>query len=81
MITIVKSVNTQQKDAPMNKTFFRKEKRVPLFLVPKVRKRHVPLIYKDHETAWELFVEGALRNKVFHDDVLNRGSKCRMCES
>jgi hypothetical protein len=63
----------------MNKTFFRKEKRIPLFLVPKVRKRHALPIYKTHETAWKLFAEGALRNKVFHDDVLNRGSKCLAC--
>lgn len=79
MITIVKPVNTQQKDELMNKTFFRKEKRIPLFLVPKVRKRYVPSIYKDHGTAWKLFAEGALRNKVFHDDVLNRGSRCLAC--
>jgi hypothetical protein len=63
----------------MKKTFFRKEKRIPLFLVPKVRKRHVLPIYKDHETEWKLFAEGALRNKVFHDDVLSRGSKCLAC--
>ena len=63
----------------MNKTFFQKKKRIPLFLVPKVRKRHVPPIYKTHETEWRLFAEGALRNKVFHDDVLNRGSKCLAC--
>lgn len=79
MITIVKSVNTQQKDESMNKTFFRKEKRIPLSLVPKVRKRHVLPIYKDHKTEWKLFAEGALRNKVFHGDVLNRGSKCLAC--
>ncbi len=63
----------------MKKTFFRKKKRIPLFLVPKVRKRHVPHIYKDHETAWKLFAEGALRNKIFHDAVISRGNKCLAC--
>lgn len=63
----------------MNKTFFQKKKRIPLFLVPKVRKRHVSPIYKDHETAWKLFAEGALRNKIFHDAVMSRGNKCLAC--
>lgn len=63
----------------MNKSFFQKKKRIPLFLVPKMRKRHVPPIYKDHETAWKLFAEGALRNKIFHDAVINRGNKCLAC--
>lgn len=46
----------------MLKAFFQKKKRLPLFLVPKVRKRHVLPIYKDHEAQWKLFAaEGALR--------------------
>lgn len=63
----------------MNKSFFQKKKRIPLFLVPKVRKRHVLPIYKDHETEWKLFAEGALRNRVFHDAVMHRGNKCLAC--
>jgi hypothetical protein len=76
----VLSTNLKQKDKPMNKTFFQKKKRIPLFLVPKVRKRHAPPIYKTHETQWRLFAEGALRNKVFHDDVIGRGNKCLVCD-
>ncbi len=63
----------------MKKLFFKNKKHIPLFLVPKVRKRHVLRIYKDQETAWKLFAEGALRNKVFHDDVMGRGKKCLAC--
>ncbi|MCB1977638.1 MAG: hypothetical protein KDE66_11620 [Nitrosomonas sp.] len=63
----------------MKKSVFKKKKHIPLSLVPKVRKRHVLPIFKDHETAWKLFAEGALRNKVFHDDVMNRGKKCLAC--
>lgn len=56
-----------------------KKKYIPHFLIPKIRKRHVLPIFKDHETQWKLFAEGALRNKVFHDDVINRGKKCLAC--
>jgi hypothetical protein len=63
----------------MKKSLFKMKKHIPLFLVPKIRKRHVPPIYKDHETAWKLFAEGALRNRVFHDDVIGRGKKCLAC--
>lgn len=63
----------------MKKSIFEKRKYIPLFLIPKVRKRHVSRIYKDQETAWKLFAEGALRNKVFHDDVKGRGKKCLAC--
>lgn len=64
----------------MKKSVFKKKKHIPLFLVPKVRKRHVLPIYKDHETAWKLFAEGALRNRVFHEDILGRGKKCLACK-
>ncbi|MBX3617107.1 hypothetical protein [Nitrosomonas sp.] len=64
----------------MIRTFFQKKKRLPLFLVPRVRKRHVLPIYKDHETQWKLFAEGALRNQVFHDEVMHRGNKCLACD-
>lgn len=64
----------------MKKPHLKKKKHIPLFLVPKVRKHHVPPIYKDHETAWRLFAEGALRNRIFHDDILNRGKKCLACD-
>ena len=64
----------------MKKSVFEKKKHIPLFLVPKVRKWHVLPIFKDHETAWKLFAEGALRNKVFHDDVMGRGKKCLACK-
>lgn len=63
----------------MKKSVSEKKKYIPLFLVPKVRKRHVLPIFKDHEMAWKLFAEGALRNKVFHDDVMGRGKKCLAC--
>ncbi len=63
----------------MKKLFFKNKKYIPLFLVPKVRKRHVPPIYKDHEIPWKLFAEGALRNRLFHDDVMDRGKKCLAC--
>lgn len=63
----------------MKKLFFGMKKFIPLFLVPKVRKRHVLPIYHEHETAWKLFAEGALRNKMFHDDVIHRGKKCLAC--
>jgi len=55
------------------------KKYIPSFLVPKMRKRHVLPIYSNHETEWRLFAEGALRNRIFHDDVMNRGSKCLAC--
>ena len=61
------------------KSVFDKKKHVPWYLIPKVRKRHVSPIYKDHETAWRLFAEGALRNRVFHEDVIKRGTKCMAC--
>ncbi len=57
----------------------KQKKYIPSFLVPKMRKRHVPLIFRNHKTEWKLFAEGALRNKVFHDDVINRGNKCLAC--
>ncbi len=63
----------------MKKSVPEKKKHIPLFLVPKVRKRHVFTIFKSQKIAWKLFAEGALRNKVFHDDVLNRGNKCLAC--
>lgn len=63
----------------MNKSFFQKKKRIPLFLVPKMRKRHVLPVYQDRETEWKLFAEGALRNQVFHEAVMNRGNKCLAC--
>ncbi|MXS77064.1 hypothetical protein ABF87_03640 [Nitrosomonas sp. JL21] len=59
----------------MIKAFFQKKKRLPLFLVPKVRKRHALPIYKDHEAQWKLFAEGALRNQVFYDEMMYRGHK------
>ena len=64
----------------MKKSVFEKKKHIPLFLVPKVRKRHVLPIYRVHETLWRLFAEGALRNRIFHDDVLKRGKKCLACD-
>jgi len=57
----------------------KQKKHIPFFLIPKIRKRHVLPIYSNHETEWKLFAEGALRNKVFHDDVINRGNKCLSC--
>ncbi len=63
----------------MKKTVSNKKKFFPSFLIPKIRKRHVLSIYFDHEAEWKLFAEGALRNKVFHDDVINRGHKCLAC--
>lgn len=62
----------------MKKTLKRKQ-HIPLFLIPKIRKRHVPSIFNNHETEWKLFAEGALRNKVFHDDVIHRGNTCLAC--
>ncbi len=64
----------------MKKSVFEKKKHIPPFLVPKLRKRHVPPIYHAHETPWRLFAEGALRNRIFHDDILNRGKKCLACD-
>lgn len=58
---------------------FKKIKYIPFFLIPKVRKRHALPIYHEHEMAWKLFAEGALRNQIFHDDVLNRGKTCLVC--
>ncbi|MBX3631246.1 MAG: hypothetical protein KF908_15350 [Nitrosomonas sp.] len=54
-------------------------KTIPFFLIPKIRKRHVPPIFKDRETQWKLFAEGALRNNVFHNDVIRRGKTCLAC--
>ncbi len=54
-------------------------KTIPFFLIPKIRKRHVPPIFRNHETQWKLFAEGALRNRVFHDDVIRRGKSCLAC--
>ena len=55
------------------------KKYIPSFLIPKIRKRHVLPIFRNHEMQWKLFAEGALRNKIFHDDVMNRGNKCLAC--
>ena len=60
----------------MKNIFSKKKPSVPGFLVPRVRKRHVSMLYTNYETEWKVFAEGSLRNKVFHDDVLNRGDKC-----
>ena len=62
----------------MNKTSKRK-KHIPFFLIPEIRKRHVSPIFKNQETEWRLFAEGALRNTVFHDDVMKRGKTCLAC--
>lgn len=64
----------------MKKSVFEKKKHIPSFLVPKVRKRHVLPIYRMYETFSRLFAEGALRNRIFHDDVLKRGRKCLACD-
>ena len=63
----------------MKKSISKKKNYIPSFLVPKMRKRHVLPLYSDHKIEWKLFAEGALRNKVFHDDVINRGNKCLAC--
>ena len=62
----------------MKKTSKRK-KHIPFFLIPKIRKRHVRPIFKDYETQWKLFAEGALRNRVFHEDVIRRSKTCLVC--
>lgn len=64
------------------KNIFTKKKKtsVPGFLVPRIRKHHVSMLYTNYETEWRVFAEGSLRNKVFHDDVLNRGDKCLVCD-
>ena len=62
---------------------FPKSKRknfIPLFLVPKVRKRHVIPIFQAFEIPWKLFAEGALRNRFFHEEIMNRGPKCLACD-
>lgn len=63
----------------MKNIFSKKKASVPGFLVPRVRKHHVSMLYTNYETEWRVFAEGSLRNKVFHDDVLNRGDKCLVC--
>lgn len=64
----------------MKKIFSKKKPSVPEFLVPKVRKRHVSMLYTNYETEWRVFAEDSLRNQVFHEDVLNRGDKCLVCD-
>lgn len=32
----------------------------------------MPSVFGNHEVQWQLFAEGALRNRVFHDDVMYR---------
>ena len=63
----------------MKKIFSKKKTSVPGLLVPKVRKHQASMLYTNYETEWRVFAEGSLRNKVFHDDVLNRGDKCLVC--
>lgn len=64
----------------MKNIFIKKKKTsVPGFLVPRIRKHHVSMLYTNYETEWRVFAEGSLRNKAFHDDVLNRGDKCLVC--
>lgn len=74
------TLKPKQKDNIVKKSVFKKKKHIPLFLVPKLRKRHMLPIYRAHETPWRLFAEGALRNRIFHDDVINRGKKCLACD-
>lgn len=64
----------------MRKIFPTKKKFIPKFLIPKVRKHHVHDIYIANEAEWKLFAEGALRNKIFHEDVINRGKMCLACD-
>lgn len=64
----------------MKKPKSKRKKFIPLFLVPKVRKRHVLPIFQEHETLWKLFAEGALRNRFFHEEIMKRGSKCLACD-
>lgn len=64
----------------MRKILSTKKKLIPKFLIPKVRKHHVHDIYIANEAEWKLFAEGALRNKVFHEDVINRGNMCLSCD-
>jgi hypothetical protein len=63
----------------MQKSESEKNRHIPFFLIPKIRKRHVPPVFRNHEPQWQLFAEGALRNKVFHDDVMNLGKTCLAC--
>lgn len=63
----------------MQKPVCGKKKYIPFFLIPKIRKRHALMIFKNDEAQWRLFAEGALRNKVFHDDVIHRGKTCLAC--
>lgn len=60
------------------KSVFEKKKHIPWYLVPKVRKRHARPIF-NNQIAWRLFAEGALRNWVFHEGVMHRGTKCMAC--
>lgn len=39
----------------------------------------MPPVFGNHEAQWQLFAEGALRNRVFHDDVMYRGKTCLAC--
>lgn len=64
----------------MKKPKSKRKKFIPLFLVPKVRKRHVLPIFQEHETLWKLFAEGVLRNRFFHEEIMKRGPKCLACD-
>ena len=56
------------------------KKWIPGWLVPKIKKKHARQIFKDDLEPWLLFAEGCLRNRFFHDAVIDRGTKCLACE-
>jgi len=64
----------------VSKSLFDKQKRVPRYLAPKIKKRHAAVIYQAVEDQWRLFAEGCLRNRFFHERVFGRGSKCLACD-
>lgn len=63
----------------MKKSVFDKNKHIPRFLVPKVKKRHAAALYGASE-RWRLFAEGCLRNRYFHERIFQRGPKCLGCD-
>lgn len=63
----------------MKQSVFDKNKCIPRYLVPKVKKRHAAALHGDADW-WRLFAEGCLRNRYFHERIFKRGPKCLACD-
>ena len=63
----------------MKRKSFKRKHRIPPYLVPDVRKRLAAEIYADVHERWQLFAEGCLRNRYFHQQTFSNRPNCMAC--